>query len=266
MKHLKTLLIALVVLGISASTAQAKEPFEVINALQGTRQINTALMSPSKTGKATYSSQEVEFLYVGGTELWLSANDGITEVTMNGLGSGQFKWTGANNRTFILDIADGDTAPFFGEIQSNGKTVGKFRVGKSKVNPDKAGGHWTGVLAFPGGVMMDVNLIVAGIGEDFDSTCNGGNLGARISFPGNAYQEATLLHCDDTFGENGGHNYSLSTLYSDSVTGETWFISLAVDVTEFGNLEGEVKAMNLTTLGGIHQGIAALARPTGFNL
>jgi hypothetical protein len=266
MNLIKQLLISLIILGLGASTAQAKEPFEVINSLLGPQRVKSAIAATSKTGKTIYAHQDVEFIYLGGNELWMAGDDGIAEVAMNGLGSGHFEWNDANNRTFVLEISDGDTPPFSGKIWQNNKPVGKFRVGNAKIATDKAGGHWAGVLAFPGGIMMDVNLIVASIGEDYNAGCKGGILGARIAFPGNAYQEASLLHCDETYGENGNHDYNLATLYSDSVTGDTWFLSLSVNVTVFGNLEGEVKAMNLSDLGPMHLGITALARPAGFNL
>ena len=264
MNILKHILIALVVLGLGASTAQAKEPFEVINSLLGTKRIKTALMGTSKTDKAQYGHQDVEFIYLGGNELWMAGEAGITEVTMNGLGSGHFEWRDASDRTFVLEINEGDSAPFSGKIWNDGKPAGKFRVGNAKIPTDAAGGHWTGVIAFPGGVMLDVNLNVASVPEAYESGCKGGILGARIAFPGNAYQETSILHCDESFGENNTKDYNLATLYSDSVTGETWFLSLAVNVTALGNLEGEAKAMNLTSFGDIHLGITALHRPSGF--
>ncbi len=92
MNLIKQLLIALVVLGLGASTAQAKEPFEVINSLLGAKRIKTAMMATTKLGKAQYDHQDVEFIYLGGNELWMAGADGITEVTMNGLGSGHFEW------------------------------------------------------------------------------------------------------------------------------------------------------------------------------
>ena len=80
------------------------------------------------------------------------------------------------------------------------------------------------------------------------------------------YQSADLFFLNNLPVGLTYDDVSLATLYSDSVTGDTWFLSLSVNVTAFGNLEGEVKAMNLSDLGPMHIGITALARPTGFSL
>jgi len=260
------------------STSHAKDPFTTIDNLRGTKVIksyikgnlikpaakNDALNTTDALSKYTTSTSG-EFIYLGGNQMRLVTSEWSTDVDILGMASGHFVWTDNNGLRYEITEMPEDSSYANGPIYNGDTMVGKFTIAPKKLKLDKASGRWTGVLAFPGGTFLDIALQISGIAENSYGECSHGSLETRVEYPGFPYQEASTLHCDESFGNFGEHDYSLGTFFWDDSQGGIWFVSLSGSLSPWDTFQGSVYLIPVLNAGNFAEGVFLLERPQPFN-
>lgn len=269
-------------IGCMMGSASAKEAFGLIKKLEGHQIITTSLNGPKadlgiktslldgavkgsafygkrdfrvkkdtvKPTETTTSSELVEFVYVGGTELWLVRQSGAQDAVIPGFGSSDIHWTDDTGYTYHV-TSDEETL-VGGEVRKLGEVIGSFSVVPSKVATHALGGRWTGELAFPGGFEYRMNLVSSGMLQALSGGCDG-LLKARIEFSDAPYSDVSVVSCD---AGTKDASLTMALLYLDSMTGETWFLSFT-GALESGAYQGQVVAMPIFG-GDIQEGVFLL--------
>ena len=217
------------------------------------------IRSNSKLGiKANRWTETIDILHRGYTEIDMFTSNGVTPVDTE-FGTSSYSWEDANGLSYVIEHypENNDGAPVTGLVFDGDNAVGQFRLLSTRQRVHKATGRWSGVLAFPGGAEIALALQVSSTPQESVEGCV--TYDARINFPGHAYEQTALYNC-----EEDGAVYSSGFFYVDSVTKDSWFISLDA-VVENGAFQGDVHALSLNG-NGASWGKVYTERPQAFSL
>jgi len=265
-----TITVASLVL-LLATSSQAKYPFDSVDDLTDGRKVITVHQQskfnsfykskmPWKSIKPDTKKIVGQFLYHGANDLWWVTKDGATEVHNTGLGSTHYWWEDDGGRRWVMNVPwDNNHKTVKGVILGKcDKPVAKFTVSTIKVKSAEHQGRWTGKIAFPGGAVIDVGMLNAGVGRNI------GNYVAypsRIKFLSGPDQNAELL-----FGKGFQHGPVYAQFfYWDEHHNNVWFVTLNGDFYYDGTVfQGFSTAFPILGPGNHSMGKFYLTRPEQF--
>ena len=256
---------------LAATTAHAKLPYDAVNDLRGRKVLVTHLAGTSYKQKAVSKAtkEEVEFLFLGATDIWIIGENGVRSVRTPGLGSDQFEWDGSNNRIYQIPSypTDNEKGPVKGFVfdAKTGSQIGTFQLFHRPPkwrNGRGVSGRWVGEIAFPGAFRADLSLNVASTVHQMGG-CTDGYSPARVAVLGYGYQDASVSHCEKNYFQHG--DYYTQFFVWDDEHNRLWFMVLNGDLTPDGQiLQGRVSTFELLGEGGWSEGKFILGRPPVF--
>ncbi len=263
-------LLALTLVGALTVSAQAKDPFNQLADIIGSKWVQITKKPTLKkdfsfkknTSKkygswsAVKSYKALEFFATSGEDLLAIEGYQAARVQVDGYGSGNFMWEIDGD---VYEIAnypwDNNHKPVSGIVHHPDGTWSSFKLIHRKVSSSPVAGRWSGELAFLGGGYLRFALQVA----NQPGKCGSQSAYTRIDFLGFPSQPASLS-CTD-----GGTYYSQFFFWNEAVDG-VFFLTITGEVTEDGDIfQGQATAWDLYG-GDQAQGKFLLFRPQGLVL